>query len=181
MPAKRKRLKEARAPYRTRRKPKPETVILAWDDVRKATGPIVLENGGEPVAVVLKYDEYQRLSAARPAPAVSMSEIQSLVDVIAEKFNPDKVILFGSYARGDSRSWSDVDLLVVMDTDKSFNDAAYEVRKTLPDRSYGLDLLVRPQAEIERRISINDWFLKEVVEEEKVLYARDNGGVGGKS
>lgn len=171
MPAKRKRLKESPAPYRARRKPAQEKVILSWDDVRKATGPIVLENGGEPVAVVLKYDEYQRLSAARPAPAVSMSEIQSLVDTIAEKFNPDKVILFGSYARGDSRSWSDVDLLVVMDTTDMI-EAGVEIRRELPRTSFGLDVIVRPQREVDRRLGMNDWFINEIMAEGKALYER---------
>lgn len=171
MPAKRKRLKESSAPYRARRKPKQGKVILAWDDVRTATEPIVLENGGEPVAVVLKYDEYQRLSAARPAPAVSMSEIQSLVDIIAEKFNPDKVILFGSYARGDSRSWSDVDLLVVMDT-ADMIETGVEIRRALPLTSFGLDVIVRTPAEIDRRLGMNDWFIKEIMEEGKALYER---------
>ena len=41
--------------------------------------------------------------------------IQAVADRIAEEFDPDKIILFGSYAYGDPKPWSDVDLLVVME------------------------------------------------------------------
>ena len=45
---------------------------------------------------------------------ISREEIQSLVNNIAARFHPSKVILFGSYANGDPNPDSDVDLLVIM-------------------------------------------------------------------
>jgi PHD/YefM family antitoxin component YafN of YafNO toxin-antitoxin module len=69
MPAKHKSVKEARATYRPKRKrtaKSPATkVTLRWAEIEGTTQPIVLEKDGQPVAVVLKYAEYQRLGAAQ--------------------------------------------------------------------------------------------------------------------
>jgi PHD/YefM family antitoxin component YafN of YafNO toxin-antitoxin module len=70
MPAKPKRVKEAKTPYRARRKPtrakaSPAQVTLRWSDIEQAIEPVMLERDGQPVAVVLRYDEYQRLDAER--------------------------------------------------------------------------------------------------------------------
>jgi predicted nucleotidyltransferase len=178
MPTKRSRVKEVQVPYRARRAPKKpvaEAVRVKWADIESATAPIVLERNGEKLAVVLKYDEYQRWESARLEQAtVPMSAIQEIVDLIAEKFNPDKIILFGSYAYGAPRRGSDVDLLVVMETDKNVIEAAIDVRHILPLRSFGLDVLVRTPAEIERRIAVNDPFIKEIVTKGRTLYERNN-------
>ena len=180
MPSKRPRVKEVGTSYRAKRasaakKPAPEAVAVPWADIENATAPIVLEKDGEPVAVVLKYDEYQRWESARLEQAtVPMSAIQEIVDVIAEKFNPDQIILFGSYAYSAPRRGSDVDLLVVMETEKNVIEAAIDVRHELPLRSFGLDLLVRTPADIEQRIAVNDSFIKEIVTKGRTLYERNN-------
>ncbi len=101
-----------------------------------------------------------------------MAEIQKIADIIAEKFNPDRIILFGSYAYGLPRRGSDVDLLVVMDTDKGVIDVALEIRLSLPLRSFGLDLIVRTPGEIERRLQMGDRFITEITTLGKVLYER---------
>ncbi len=46
---------------------------------------------------------------------IPMRTIRAIVKHIAEKFDPEKIILFGSYAYGKPTAWSDVDLLVIMD------------------------------------------------------------------
>ncbi|MBL7161811.1 MAG: nucleotidyltransferase domain-containing protein [Anaerolineales bacterium] len=106
--------------------------------------------------------------------SVPMDVIKDIARLIAEKFDPDKIILFGSYAYGNPEPWSDVDLLVVMDTPKDDIEAALEIYHALPPRSFGMDVLVRSEAEIDRRIAIDDWFLEEITTQGKVLYARDN-------
>jgi len=47
-------------------------------------------------------------------PMISMDELQTFANLVADAFGPDKVILFGSYAEGTATSDSDVDLLVVL-------------------------------------------------------------------
>jgi hypothetical protein len=49
------------------------------------------------------------------------------------------------------------------------------IRLALPRHSFGLDLLVRSQAEIDRRIAMDDWFLEEIIARGKVLYERGDG------
>jgi len=178
---KRKQVKEVKAPYRAKRassteKSAPEGVTVRWAEIENAPEPIVLERDGKPVAAIVKYDEYQRLENVRKEQAtVPMSEIQKIVDIIAEKFSPDKIILFGSYAYGLPRRGSDVDLLVVMDTDKGVIDAALEIRLSLPLRSFGLVLIVRTPGEIERRLQMGDRFITEITTLGKVLHERKNG------
>ncbi len=123
-------------------------------------------------------DSVLRVDINKPVPKRA---IRALVKIIAEKFNPDKIILFGSYAYGHPRPWSDVDILVVMDTPNGEWPLVEEIRKSLPRRSFGLDLLVKSQSEIERRIAIDDWFLEEIATKGKVLYEGNNGGVGAQS
>jgi hypothetical protein len=105
--------------------------------------------------------------------------IRALAQFIAEKFDPDKIVLFGSYAYGQPKPWSDVDLLVVMDTPNGEWPLIETIREALPPKSFGLVLLVKSQAEISRRIAINDWFLQDITTKGKVLYARDHGRMGG--
>jgi predicted nucleotidyltransferase len=178
MPTKRSQVKEVQAPYRARRAPKKpaaEAVRVKWADIESATAPIVLERNGEKFAVVLKYDEYQRWESARLEQAtVPMSAIQEIVDRIAEKFNPEKIILFGSYAYGAPRRGSDVDLLVVMETDKNVIEAAIDILNELPLRSFGLDVLVRTPADIAHRIAISDSFIKAIVTKGRILYERND-------
>jgi predicted nucleotidyltransferase len=112
--------------------------------------------------------------AAKSLPRVSLREIRAIAQIIAEKFDPDKIVLFGSRAYGRPYAGSDVDLLVVMDTLQDKSVAARSIRDALPPRSFSLDILVRSQAEIDRRIAQDDWFLEEITRQGKVLYARNH-------
>jgi predicted nucleotidyltransferase len=47
---------------------------------------------------------------------IPMKTIRAIAEHIARKFDPEQIILFGSHAYGKPTAWSDVDLLVVMDT-----------------------------------------------------------------
>ncbi len=74
---------------------------------------------------------------------IPMRTIRAIANHIADKFSPDKIILFGSYAYGKPTAWSDVDLLVVMDTPKGELQTSLEIRKSLPTITFGLDIVVR--------------------------------------
>jgi len=106
--------------------------------------------------------------------SVPMDVIKDIARLIAEKFDPDKIILFGSYAYGNPEPWSDVDLLVIMDTSDGEWELMQAIRESIPARSFGLDIIVRSQATIQHRISVNDWFLEEITTQGKLLYARDH-------
>lgn len=102
-----------------------------------------------------------------------MRTIRALAKHIAEKFDPDAIILFGSHAYGKPQSWSAVDLLVVMDAPNGEAEASLEIYKSLPRITFSLDIVVRSHEVIERRKKLGDWFLIDITEKGKVLYERD--------
>jgi len=91
--------------------------------------------------------------------------IRDLVARIAERFRPRRIILFGSYAYGQPRPESDVDLLVVMDTTLRETQQALQIRQHV-NPLFGVDLLVYSPAKLE----LGDSFLQEVTEKGLVVY-----------
>jgi len=100
---------------------------------------------------------------------ISPGEIQEYADQIAARFKPERIILFGSAARSGGGRHSDVDLLVLMEFEGAPQEQAFRIRRELP-RTFPLDLLVRRPAEAERRASLGDLFLREILEEGTVLH-----------
>ncbi|MCG2831048.1 MAG: nucleotidyltransferase domain-containing protein [Desulfobacteraceae bacterium] len=100
-------------------------------------------------------------------------EIKSFVNDVVNRFNPERVIMFGSHASGDATPDSDVDILVVMDFKSRPHQQSFEIRRAIK-RSFPLDLVVRRPADIDRRLRLGDFFIKEIMQEGKVLYERTN-------
>jgi uncharacterized protein len=95
--------------------------------------------------------------------------IRSLARQIADRFQPQKIILFGSYAYGQPRRESDIDLLVIMETALRESQQALQIRQYLKPL-FGLDIIVYPPAKIEQRLAWGDSFLSEIIERGIVLY-----------
>jgi predicted nucleotidyltransferase len=112
----------------------------------------------------------------RPVP---MKTIRGIVQHIAQRFNPEQIILFGSHAYGKPGVDSDVDLLVVMDSPNNEMEVMVEIAKSLPILPFGVDVIVRSRRTLERRKKLGDWFLREVTEKGKVLYERTDQRMGG--
>ena len=112
---------------------------------------------------------------------IPMKTIRALANHIAKKYNPEEIILFGSHAYGKPTAWSDVDLLVVMDTPGDEFEKSLEIRDSLPSLNFGLDVIVRSRKVIERRKKLGDWFLVDITEKGKTLYERSNRRMGRKS
>lgn len=88
---------------------------------------------------------------------------------IAERFNPIRIVLFGSYAYGSPHPESDVDLVVVMET--SLREAAQAVLICQSiDYHFGLDLIVHSPATVAKRLGLGDPFLAEIMRCGHVLY-----------
>ena len=100
--------------------------------------------------------------------------IKRLVQVIAQKYRPEKIILFGSYAYGKPDKDSDIDLLIVKETKKSFFERLYEVRRIASEarRGYPFEPVVLTPREVKERLEIGDQFFEEVMNKGKILYAR---------
>ena len=96
--------------------------------------------------------------------------IDDITAQLIEKYKPEKVILFGSAARGDSTPGSDVDLLIIKrDTPQYGADRIMEV-SGLIERDVPVDFLVYRPEEFEKRLSLGDPFIELVLKEGKVLY-----------
>ena len=101
-----------------------------------------------------------------------MRTIRALADRIAETFNPDEIILFGSHAYGKPDASSDVDLLVVMETPKGEVKTIMEISDSLPPLPFRVDIIARSRSVINHRKNSGDFFLREITKKGKVLYAR---------
>lgn len=85
-----------------------------------------------------------------------------------KKTNPLKIVLFGSYAYGNPSKDSDIDLLVVIDTDKSFHERIQQLRPLLP-RNKAIDLIVLTPREYQKAKGINP-LVSEIDSKGKVIY-----------
>jgi predicted nucleotidyltransferase len=103
-------------------------------------------------------------------PNVPMPAIRRFARRIAEKFEPEKIILFGSFAYGTPHEWSDVDLLVVMPAREELTQAARIQLAFEP--VFPLDILVRTPERLRRRLASGDSFLHEVTSKGIVLYEK---------
>ena len=102
--------------------------------------------------------------------------INDVCGQIVRNYNPNKVILFGSYAYGTPTDDSDVDLLVIMPYIGNELQKMADVRKSIRSR-YPLDVLVKTPEQIKQRIEAGDFFVREIVEKGIVLYESGDLGV----
>lgn len=111
-----------------------------------------------------------------PSPDIPLSAIRRFARRIAERFQPDKIILFGSYAYGTPHNESDVDLLVIMPARNAI-DQALKIDLAF-EPPFCLDLIVRTPRQIERGFRDDNWFVREIVEKGTVLYEAPDGRLG---
>ena len=100
---------------------------------------------------------------------VDMKKIKDLTLQIAREFNPERIILFGSYAYGQPGNDSDVDILVVLPFKGKPVRKAIEIRNKV-NAVVPLDLIVRTPEQVAERLAQNDWFMREIVERGRTLY-----------
>lgn len=96
--------------------------------------------------------------------------IPSMVERIAGQFNPTRIILFGSHARGDAGPDSDVDLLVVFQQVADKRKACVEIRRALADLPVSKDIFVTTPEEIAARGDLVGDVLRPALREGKVIY-----------
>jgi predicted nucleotidyltransferase len=109
---------------------------------------------------------------------VPLRVIRRYARQIAERFQPDKIILFGSHAYGTPHADSDVDLLVIM---PAYNQHAQAVRiRAACPAPFPMDLLVRTPKNLNWRLGEGESFHTEIVTKGKILYEKGDAGVGAK-
>ncbi len=103
---------------------------------------------------------------------VAMRQIEEFGRQIGRQFSAERVILFGSYARGEVTADSDVDLLVVAPFEGKSVHKSVEIRMKLRPR-FPVDLIVRTPEKVRQRLEMGDGFMQEILREGKVLYEAD--------
>jgi len=101
---------------------------------------------------------------------ISEKTIQQAVDRLVAAANPSKVILFGSYARGDATEDSDLDLMVIEQEVANKFDEMVRLRNVMGDVGVGVDLLVYSDGEATRRSQVPGTVLYRAFKEGRVMY-----------
>jgi len=108
----------------------------------------------------------------RRKPSNAERAIREMVRRIVRQFHPERVILFGSHARGEAGPDSDVDLLVVMPVKGSRREKAIEIGVALHDIQVPKDIIVTTPEEFEWRKQVVGTIERPAAREGKVLYSR---------
>jgi predicted nucleotidyltransferase len=100
--------------------------------------------------------------------------LPEVVRRIARALQPERIVLFGSYACGTPTPDSDVDLLVVMETSAPPLERYLAVSRLLRPRPFPVDILVKTPAEVKHALEAGDFFIREILSQGQVLYERDH-------
>lgn len=99
--------------------------------------------------------------------------IAEITKRIVDGYNPDKIILFGSYAYGNPAEGSDIDLFIVKDDNRRRIDRFCEVRKMLRDfTGISIEPIIFTNEELKKRLEIEDDFVLEIMSRGRFLYER---------
>lgn len=103
---------------------------------------------------------------------IGSEKISEIINKIVLGYNPDKIILFGSYATGNPNDDSDLDLFVIKETDLPRPQRTVQVRKMLYGSMIPIDLIVYTQEEIDESKENKFSFVYKVLNTGKTLYER---------
>ena len=100
--------------------------------------------------------------------------IDNIVSRLRRDYEPEQIILFGSYAYGNPNDESDLDLLIVKETNEPILARWSNVRKLVSDlrKGFGFSPIVITPSELEKRLGKGDQFFEEILSRGKKLYVR---------
>jgi len=107
---------------------------------------------------------------------IPLRVIRRFARQVAERFQPEKIILFGSHAYGTPHADSDVDILVVMPARNQL-EQAFKIRLAIP-APFPMDLIVRTPRELAWRLAEGESFSTEIATKGRILYEKDDAAVG---
>lgn len=105
-------------------------------------------------------------------PETSDQKIKAITDKIVAEYQPEKIILFGSFAWGNPTRDSDVDLFIIKKSDRTMLQRTQDVYHIIFDIGVAVDVLVYTPEEVEK--SINEYknlFIEDIVRNGRVLYS----------
>jgi predicted nucleotidyltransferase len=100
------------------------------------------------------------------------AELARIVQVLREQYAPQRILLFGSLASGQVGEWSDIDLVIVKETDRRFLDRIREVMQLLQPQ-VGMDILVYTPQEFAQLSRERPFVRQEILQQGSVLYERE--------
>ncbi len=100
-------------------------------------------------------------------------ELKRIVKIIKDEYSPEKIILFGSMAKGEIHEWSDIDLLIIKKTAARPIDRCVEIAR-LTKPKVGIDLFVYTPEEFDSIMKEGFSFLSDIIKEGIVLYEKRN-------
>ncbi|MEW6201261.1 MAG: nucleotidyltransferase domain-containing protein [bacterium] len=101
--------------------------------------------------------------------------LERTVRILIKEYKPEKIILFGSYCYENANEDSDIDLLIIKNTDqKNRVDRFVEVKRIIYNSKNKIPIspLILTAEEINERLKLGDDFLEEIINKGKVLYER---------
>lgn len=99
-------------------------------------------------------------------------KIQEIANKIAKEFQPEKIILFGSYAWGKPGPDSDIDLFVLKKDAPNPLDLGGDIRGFLWDYPIAMDILVYNQEILDKSLRKQNFFIKNIINQGQLLYER---------
>lgn len=101
-----------------------------------------------------------------------MGKIKEVSDKIAKEYQPERIILFGSFAWGNPTEDSDADLFIVKNDVENPLEAIREVNRIIYKRDIPVDILVYTQDQAKKREEMGDPLVREILMKGKVLYSK---------
>ena len=138
---------------------------------------IGLKKRTRPASLVSRHIRGQRQDGSQAPKSfywfpITSRKIRQAAQRIADALDPEKIILFGSFAYGKPTLDSDVDLFVVMESNVNPHERFRQVSALLYPRPFPVDIIVRTPAELHERLEMRDCFFREITEKGIVLYER---------
>ena len=99
-------------------------------------------------------------------------EINKIKAKIIQRYQPEKIIIFGSFAWGKPGSDSDLDIFLLKKTKKTPRERRLEVGRILLDRRIPIDILVYTPREAKNRLELGDFFIEEIFKKGKLIYEK---------
>ncbi len=117
-------------------------------------------------------DKDSRIRGADEMKTKVRKAVENIVEILAEKYQPEKIILFGSNVYGKPTEESDIDLLIVKETDKPFYKRWSEVCTLVSDiiKTVPFSPFVVTPAELKERLERGDQFFEEIIKKGEVLH-----------
>ncbi len=99
------------------------------------------------------------------------NKIKEIAATVGKNFQPNKIILFGSYAWGNPNSDSDIDLFIIKETNNT-RETARQISRSIFPRPFPIDFMVYTPSQTEKRKKMGDFFIKKILEKGQTLYAK---------